>query len=283
MIAITGANGILGIATISFLLKKTSPENIVAVVRDAAKMQAYADTGIQIRVADYNDPASLKNAFKDVEKVLQISASSAGPLATLQENNVVDAAREQSVKQIVYTSTLNPGSNPHFMATHTCLQTEKAIVNAGLDYTFFRNSMYMETIPQFIGGALHDGNIQYPAANGKVSFVSRTDIAEALSNVLISDQHKKAVYDITGSEAFTFHDLAGMLQSEKGLPASYTDIPNAAFRDELAKFQMPEEEIDFYISMADAIKANEFAHTDDALEQLLQRKRFALREYIKSI
>lgn len=283
MIAITGANGNLGKATISFLLQQTKPENIVAIGRDAAKMQPFASAGVQVRVADYNDPASLEKALEGVQKVLQISTSSYGTEADRQEQNVVQAAKAAGVQHIVYTSTAQPGTDAHFLAGQTCFQTEEAIKATGIGYTFFRNSMYMETIPLFIGSAWEDGQIYYPAADGKVSFVARMDIAQALSNVLSSGNHRNAVYNITGTQAYSFGDIAALLRSEKGLAdATYTDIPNEALREELAKLEMPAGEIDFYLSMADSIKAGEFEETDNALETLLNRKRTSLQEFIKN-
>lgn len=283
MIAITGASGNLGKATISFLLKKTDPSGIVAVGRDAAKMRAYAGTGIQIRIADYNDPASLRKAFEHVTKVMQVSAASYGEQAKQEETNVVQAAKEQGVNHIVYTSTLQPGEQALFHAGRTCMHTEKAITASGMPYTIFRNSMYIETIPLFIGSAMENGQVYYPGGNGEVSFVYRPDIAEALSNVLTGNGHENKVYSITGSGSFSFGDIAGLLRSEKGMEASYTDIPNEAYREELVKYGMPEPDIDFYMSMADSIKGNEFSKADDTLEKLLQHQRFTVQEYIKSI
>ncbi|RPE06050.1 SDR family oxidoreductase [Chitinophaga lutea] len=282
MIAITGASGHLGKATIGFLINKIDPANIIAVVRDPEKMKDFP--GIQVRVADYDDAASLRDALSGVKTLLQISSASYGDHATQQEKNVVDAASGAGVQHIVYTSTVNPGSQPIFFGSQTNQHTENAIRASGITYTFFRNSMYMETIPQFIGSAMEDGQIFYPAGEGKVSFVARTDIAEALANVLAAgEKHANAAYDITGTGAYSFSDIATLLASEKGLPASYTDIPASAFRDELVKLEMPPIAVDFYISMADSVKAGEFAHVDGALEGLLQRKRVVLKDYVRSL
>lgn len=282
MIAITGASGHLGKATIGFLINKINPANIIAVVRDPEKMKDF--TGIQVRVADYDDAASLRDALGGVKTLLQISSASYGDHATQQEKNVVDAAKGAGVLHIVYTSTVNPGTQPIFFGSQTNQHTENAIRASGLAYTFFRNSMYMETIPQFIGSAMEDGQIFYPAGDGKVSFVARTDIAEALANVLAAGKnHINATYDITGNGAYSFSDIATLLAAEKGLPASYTDIPASAFRDELVKLDMPPIAVDFYLSMADSVKAGEFSHVDSALEGLLQRKRVVLKDYVKSL
>src|SRR5688572_28121357 len=98
MIAITGANGNLGKATIGFLLKKTKPEQIVAIVRDPKKMEDLKNSGIQIRMADYDDLESLNEALKGVDKLLQISAISIGEQGVKEEANVVKAAKQQGVQ-----------------------------------------------------------------------------------------------------------------------------------------------------------------------------------------
>jgi len=282
-IAITGANGQLGRATLSFLLEKTDSSNVVAVVRDRANLADLSGVGLTIREATYDDPQTLMNAFEDVDVLLQISTSAVGEAATRQEYHVVNAAKQQGIKHVVYTSTLNPHPNAHFMATETCLQTEKAIRESGMYYTFFRNSMYMETIPLFIGDGLHNGQIYYPAGNGRVSFVSRVDIAEAISHLLLQPEIENATYDITGDKSFSFGDLAALLRQERQLDAVYENIDDEHFQAELVKIGMPLQEVDFYLSMAKSIRSGEFELVDGGLEKLLGRKRKTLQHYIRSL
>ncbi|MFC6101985.1 NmrA family NAD(P)-binding protein [Olivibacter domesticus] len=281
MIAITGANGHLGKLTLSLLLKKVAPTQLVAIVRDKERIADYLNTGIIIREANYEDPHSLNNAFEGITRVLQISTTAIGDVGTKQEQNVVKAAQLAGVQHIMYTSTLSPGSQAHFMAAKTCAHTEQLIMDSGISYTIFRNSMYMETIPLFIGNGLYDGQIYYPAENGKISFVSREDIAEALSNTLTESTITSHIYSITGEEAFTFDGIAKLLNQEKGLNSTYFNIKNEDYEKELAELHMPEAERAFYLSMADGIKANEFAQTDKSLERIIGKKRKSLIEYIQ--
>ncbi|WP_257666367.1 SDR family oxidoreductase [Parapedobacter tibetensis] len=283
MIAITGASGNLGQLTLSHLTKKMDPNRVVAVVRDPKKLTSYRDSGIAIRQADYDDPESLVRAFSGVEKLLQISASATGALGQQHELNVVKAAKAAGVEKIIYTSTLTPSPNAVFGAGRICSTTEQAIKDSGLDYTFFRNSMYQETIPMFIGSAVQDGQIYYPSGEGKVSFAARTDMAEALANVLTGDGHHKATYRITGDEAFSFADIATLLRSEKRLDATHHDIPSEAYKEELGKTGLPQSEIDFIASMAASIRIGEFSAVDDQLENLLGRPRFKTSDYIRSL
>jgi len=283
MIGVTGANGHLGKATLNHLLKSVKPENIVAIARNPLKLKEFENTGIQIRTADYDQQESLNEALKGIDQLLQISTTSMGALGIRQENNVVKAAEKLGVKHIVYTSGLKPNPASHFFAVQQCLQTERAIVSSGIAYTFLRNSLYMETIPQFIGNALQEGNIYFPAGTGKVSFVYRDDIAEALSNVLTEDQHHYKTYEVTGAEPFSFSDIANLLGIEKNLEINYIDIPEAVLKDELIKSGMPEQECDWFLSLAQSIKADEFSYVDGTLEKLIRRKPITLNKYLASL
>lgn len=78
-IAVTGAAGHLGRLTITALRTRgIAAGDIVAVVRDAAKAADLAADGVQVRVADYADTASLRDALAGVDKLLLVSGSEVG-------------------------------------------------------------------------------------------------------------------------------------------------------------------------------------------------------------
>lgn len=280
MIAITGASGYLGKATIKFLLKKVAPANIIAIVRNPHKIDDFKVKGLIIRQADYDDFGMLIQAFKGVEKALQISTIGVDvETAKNQEQNVVNAMVESNIKHIVYTSMVQARPKTIFQGTEIQYHTEDLIKKTKIPYTFFRNSMYMEAIPELIGNALQTNEIRYPSGNGKVSFVSRTDIAEAIANVLTESTHQNQTYEITGNRAYTFAELAKLLNAEM----KHIDIGITDFKEELISSQMPKEVVDLLVSMAKGINAGEFSYTSDTLERLLGRKPLELNEFVKAL
>ena len=68
--AVTGATGKLGRLVLDELLKQTDAANVVALARDPTALQAYDQLGVQVRKADYDDPASLRAAFDGVDRLL---------------------------------------------------------------------------------------------------------------------------------------------------------------------------------------------------------------------
>ena len=111
MIVITGATGQLGRLVIQSLLAKVPASQIVAAVRNPARAADLAALGVQVRKADYTDPASLVAAFQGAEKVLLISSSEIGQRAA-QHRNAIDAAKQAGVALLAYTSILHADTSP---------------------------------------------------------------------------------------------------------------------------------------------------------------------------
>ncbi len=106
-ILVTGASGQLGRLVVDDLLTRGVPAaDIVATARNTDSLADLAARGVDVRRADYTDPASLKTAFEGVDSLLLVSSSEIGQRAA-QHANVVDAAVATGVSLIAYTSIAN--------------------------------------------------------------------------------------------------------------------------------------------------------------------------------
>ena len=153
----------------------------------------------------------------EVDTVLLISSGDQGD--RMQEHkNVIDAAMNVGVKNIAYTSRCLHDRKTlanKLMVEH--FETEDYIIESGLKYTFFKNILYMDVIPQFIGGsvALEKG-IFLPAGDGKVSFALRSEMGEAMANVLLNEKYENKIYNFTGDKTYSFYDVATALTELSG-------------------------------------------------------------------
>ena len=73
--------------------------------------------------------------------------------------------------------------------------------------------------------------IEVPAGNGKTSFIDVRDIGE-VAKVLIEDGHKFKTYDLTGSEALTYYEVAETISKETKENIIYTNPSILKFRKE---------------------------------------------------
>ena len=71
---VTGASGHLGRLTVHALLARgVPPSDVIAAARRIEAVKDLADLGIETRLADYDDPASLARALTGVDRVLLVS------------------------------------------------------------------------------------------------------------------------------------------------------------------------------------------------------------------
>ncbi|MBC6989503.1 SDR family oxidoreductase [Hymenobacter sp. BT491] len=283
MLAITGATGHLGRATIEALLPKVAANQIVALARDPQKATDLSERGVQVRVGDYDDVASLVAAFQGVEKVLLISGDDLEK-RTQQHKNVIDAAKQAGVKHVIYTSVLNPSKDSHFTASPSHVATEEYLRGSGLTYTLFRNTLYLDFVPMFLGqDAVPSGKIYSAAGDGKVTYALRNEIAEALANVLTSNGHENQTYDIAPAPAYSMQEIAATLSEVVGKPVEYVSISSADMAAGMRQHQVPEPVVTMMVGLSEAMRANEFNHPSDAFEKLLGRKSTDVKTFLASV
>ncbi|MCC9167716.1 SDR family oxidoreductase [Pontibacter harenae] len=234
-IAITGATGQLGRLVVSKLKEKETSDNLVALVRSPQKA---SDLGVEVREADYNKPETLEQALEGINTLLLISGSEVGQRAT-QHKNVINAAKKNGVKRIVYTSLLHADSSSLSLAAEH-LATEAALKDLGISYTILRNGWYTENYTGSIPGALAGGAFIGSAGEGKISSATRADYAEAAIVALTGEGHHGKVYELAGDEAYTLSDLAAEISKQTGKDIPYKNLSKADYAAALTSFGLPE-------------------------------------------
>ncbi|MDE1156213.1 MAG: SDR family oxidoreductase [Acidobacteriaceae bacterium] len=238
MIAITGATGQLGQLVVEQLLSRTAAENIVAVVRDAAKASALKDQGVQVRVANYDDPQSLTQAFSGVEKLLLVSSSEVGK-RTAQHKAVIDAAKTAGISLIAYTSLLRAETSPMLLAQEH-KATEHLLKAANLPYVLLRNGWYTENHTASLGASLAHGALLGAARDGRFATAPRKDYAEAAAIVLTTSGHENKTYELAGSTSHSYFELATEVSRLSGKPMTYNNLDQSAYETALKGFGLPE-------------------------------------------
>ena len=97
--AVTGATGKLGRLVLDELLLQANPRDSVALARDPSALANYAQKGIDVRRADYDDPDGLKAALNGVDRVLLISGNAVGQRH--QDVKGVARQRQEGVGRII--------------------------------------------------------------------------------------------------------------------------------------------------------------------------------------
>jgi len=238
MIVITGASGQLGRLVIQSLLAKVPASQIVAAVRNPAKATDLAALGVQVRQADYSQPATLDAAFAGADKLLLISSSEVGQ-RTAQHRNAIDAAKRAGVQLIAYTSLLHATRSPLALAEEH-LATEAYLKETGVPHALLRNGWYTENYLASIAPALQHGAYIGSAGEGRIASAARADYAAAAAAVLtLSDQAGK-VYELAGDSSYTLAEFAAELSRQSGKTVPYVNLPQAEFKAALVGAGLPD-------------------------------------------
>ena len=234
-IGITGATGQLGRHVVQTLKGTIGAENVVALVRSAAKA---ADLGVSAREANYDDPGALDQALSGIDVLVLISASDVGKRLP-QHQNVISAARKAGVKRIVYTSILRADTSSLQGLADEHAGTETALKASGVPFTILRNGCYTENYTNSISGALAGGAFIGSASGGKIASAARQDYAEAAAVVASSEGHAGKTYELVGDTAYTLSELAAEVSKQTGKTIPYQNLPETEYASMLAGFGIP--------------------------------------------
>ncbi|MGW0753081.1 SDR family oxidoreductase [Streptomyces sp. NPDC002587] len=277
-IVITGATGALGRLVVEELLARVDAGRVAVVVRDKEKAVGLAARGVEVRVADYDDPAALSAAFRAGDRVLLISGNEIGRRVA-QHTAVLEAAQAAGVAQLAYTGVLGgPEADFDLAAEHRA--TEQAILDSGIPYTFLRNGWYHENYTGNLASALEHGAVVGSAGAGRIASAARADYAAAAAVVLTGEGHLNRVYELSGDTAWSLAEYAAELSAQTGKEIAYAQVPAAEHLSVLTGAGVPEDFAAIIVDVDAAIARGRLAGTSGDLARLIGRPTTPVAEAI---
>ena len=214
MLVITGASGQVGGMLARTLVAAGEPVRLF--VRDPAKAPALA--GAEIAVGDYRDPASVADAIRPGDRVFMVSVHEGHDDRIEAHRAFIDAAYLRDPELIAYLSFVNASLDSAFPHSRSHRATEHLLDDSGVPWAFLRMGLFLDDLPCWFDA---DGVCRGPAGDGRVSLISRAQIADAAAAVLTGNGRAGETYDLTGPSAHTLGELAGMVSEVVGRPFAY--------------------------------------------------------------
>ncbi len=228
-IAVTAANGKLGSSVINELKKEIGRENVIGIVRTPEKA---SHLRIEVRKGDYNNREDFNSSLKGIDSVLLISGMDDPQKRILQHRNVIEAAKQNGVKKIVYTSIIGDEEETAFSPiVKSNRQTEEDVKESGLNWVIGRNGIYIEPDLEYIDTYIKEGEIRNCAGDGKCSYTSRDELAFAYTKMLLQDQHNGLTYNL-GGEPISQAQLAELMNQEFNTNLKFNPVSVDEFEEE---------------------------------------------------
>ena len=284
-ILVTGATGQLGQRVVHHLLETqgVAPESLILLSRDPGKLSDLSARGVQARIGDFDDAASLGQAFDGADRILIISTDAVGePGKRLRQHLAAVSAAATAGAHIAYTSMLAPEPGNPVLLAPDHYGTEQAIKETGRPYTIFRNGWYQENLLMTLPQAIKMGTLYTSAGEGRTSHIAREDVARAIAASLASGSTESITYQLTGPEALTATDVAALAGEVAGKQIPVVNLTDEQLLEGIKAAGVPEGFARLLVSFdANARTGSNSLVTDD-VATLSGQQPLPLRAFLES-
>ncbi len=261
-VLVTGATGNVGADVVSELARRGI--SVKAAVRQGSSPTTSAAESV---VFDFDDPAMFGPALDGVDRVFLMRPPHMSDATAFKP--FIDAMVPTRIKQVVFLSVQGAGQNI-FVPHHGI---EVLLKKSGLSWTFLRPSFFMQNLSTTHLADIRDrGEIYVPAGKGRTNFIDVSDIAEAAAVCLTGTGHEYKAYEITGSEALTYEQVAEILTSACDRPITYPRPSAKQFKAHMRRCGHHDDFIKVMSSIYAIAKFGMAAGTTDTFEKLVGHK-----------
>jgi uncharacterized protein YbjT (DUF2867 family) len=217
-ILVTGATGNVG-APLLGCLEEAGAAGVRAAVRDLSKLDRSALHGAEAVAFDFTDPRTFGPALKGIDRVFLMR-----PPALVDIRGTIDpfvgAAKAAGVRRVVVLSL--QGAEKNRLVPHA--KMEASVAASGIPRTFLRAGFFMQNLSTtHRADIVEHGEIFVPAGEGKTAFIDARDIAAVAAKALLDGSDASNAYDLTGSEALGYAEVAAIFSEVLGRPIRYAD------------------------------------------------------------
>jgi len=188
----------------------------------------------------------------------------------------VDAMRDAGVEHVVFLSVQGAGTNP-FVPHHGI---EALLKKSGLGWTFLRPSFFMQNLSTTHCDDIRERDeIYVPAGRGRTNFIDAADVAEAAAVCLAAPGHDRKAYELTGSEALTYDQVAEFLSAACGRTITYARPSARQFKTRMKEAGHPDEFVSVMTSIYALARFGMAAGTTDDFARLVGREPTTVAEW----
>jgi uncharacterized protein YbjT (DUF2867 family) len=229
MYAITGITGNVGGELARSLLAVGAP--VRAVVRNAAKGEAWAARGCEVALATMEDAAKLTAAFTGADGVFILPPSDFDPEPGYPEARaVIDAVTTALIaakpNRVLCLSTVGADA-PHDNLLSQRMLMEQALGALDLPVTFLRAAWFMENSLWDVPAARDEGVMRsfLQPANKLFPMVATKDIAALAADLIQQSWTGKKIVELEGPVRVSPNDLASAFADVLGRPVRVETVP----------------------------------------------------------
>ena len=277
MILFTGLTGAVGTEIIRLL-----PEYGIqarGLLRNPARADILRAADIEVAHGDLQDERALSKALQGCEQAFLLMANCREQLEL--EKSFVDAAVASGVRHIVKMSANGADSGSTALLKRYHGDAEAYIRESGLRYTLVRPNFFMQNMLHIAASIVGQDSFAMPMGAAQVGIIDVRDVAHFILSVLSQSADADALYEITGPELLSFHDIAQQLSEVMGRDIHYIDTPAAEFKQSLRHWVSDDWYVETVSELFELIAQGQGALLNDVYTQVTGREPAPLRRFFQ--
>jgi uncharacterized protein YbjT (DUF2867 family) len=275
MILVIGGTGNIGSEVVRLLGETDCEFRVLA--RDKPKAQAMLGSAGVVVEGDLSKPDTVMDAMRGVDKLFLVTPLHLNQIA--MKSTAIQAAKRAGVGRIVMSTGAGAGPDAGIEIGRWHGVSQEEVKETGIPCTFLQPGFFMQNFLMFAGPIRSAGEFYLPLGDSRVSFVDARDIAAVGVAALTGDGHENRSYTITGPEALTCAEAAGILSDTTGRPIRFVDVPPEAAGEGMIGAGMPRKLADLILELYALGPAGHLAHVSDTVERTTGKKARSFRQF----
>ncbi len=271
-ILVTGATGTVGgevakqlqAAGVDFVCGVRKPEGL---------------SNLPARKLDFADQTTFAGALEGIGKLFLV----APPFTHDGAEGIfalIDQAAKAGVSHVVYLSVIGAETSPE--GIHR--RIEVAVENSQMALTSLRPNFFMQNFQTYEAPNLARGIIYLPTDEGRTSYVDVRDIAAvALQALTTKDQHHNKIYTLTGSEALTHGEIAGIFSKALGRGVQNVNPSAEQYVQTLAEYGMAKADIDTMAGLYSFVRQGWCEAVSPDIKEVLGRAPLTMADFARQV
>ncbi len=221
MILITGSTGFVGRHVVEELLSRG--KEIRCLLRGPANLKILNGFNVEICYGDVTNPQSLEAVLENVEAVVHLVAiikearqATFEGVNYLGTRNVVQVAKMNNVKRLIYMSNLGTGPDRSYPLLYTKWCAEEEVKKCSIDFTILRPSIMFGKGDGFVtvlASIVKKLPLVPVIGSGRTKFqlISVDDVATCVAKAFEDKHTINRIIPLGGPEHLSFEDIIDMI------------------------------------------------------------------------
>jgi NAD(P)H dehydrogenase (quinone) len=260
MFAVMGITGQVGAAVADNLLAQG--KQVRAIVRNPEKAAAWKSRGVELAIADYDDPAALEAAFRNVEAAFVMIPPYFAPSPDLREPRATIAGIRTALDharpaKAVYLSSIGAQQTSGIGLITVLHILEEQFGSLPIPGAFLRAGWFMENCLWDVAPAREQGKLfsYLQPLDHKFPLVATADIGRVGAETLLQSWTGNRYIEIAGPARYSPLDIAATFATALNRDVEAVAVPRDTWTSNFVSQGTPEDRTVRRIEMIDAFNS----------------------------